>query len=319
MITIIAIAITSSGCDMMNSIKEYFSKSKEKPAVSDNTPTPAPQEPTASVTQPKEQTASSNDSGPLPADVIARIGKWNITIDQFNDRLKAIKEVVPDFNTKDSKSKNLVLEELIRQQLLVTDAEQQGLDKKQEIQDALEEFRRTVLVREVASKLTQNVDVTDEEAKAFYDQNKASMVEPPQLHVREIKTDTEDKAKAILDELNKGADFAQTAQQKSTAKDAASGGDMGILTQLPFPEMLAPLQTLEVGKMSPVFKGPDGFYIIKLEEKKEGKPLAFEDVKKDIIQNRKMFKQQQIILDYIKQLEGKYKVETNKDLLQKGE
>jgi peptidyl-prolyl cis-trans isomerase C len=295
-----------SGCDMFNAVKEYFSKSK-KPAALETT---SPSSESSEISN-----TTSQETGPLPENVIARVGKWSITADQFNDRLKAIKEVVPDFDPNDPKNKELVLQELVRQQLLVEDAEAQGLDKKKDIQEAMEEFRRTVLVREIATKLTENVEVSDAEANAFYEQNKAAIMEPPQLHVREIKTDTEEKAKAILVDLLQGKDFAETAKQNSTAPSAASGGDLGILKQLPFPEMGAPLQALEVGKVSSVFKGPDGFYIIKLEEKKEGQQLPYEKVKTDIIQNRKLAKQQQIILDYISQLEKKYKVETNKDLL----
>lgn len=291
---------------MFKAIQEYFTKSK-KPAVSETAALQGTQSEEASPAAPQET--------PISGNVLARVGRWSITIDQFNDRLKAIKEVVPDFNIDDPKSKDLVLQELVRQQLLVSDAEEQGLDKKRDVQEAIEEFRRTVLVREVATKLTENVNASEEEARAFYEQNKASLIEPPQLHVLEIKADTEEKANAILAEILQGADFATVAKQKSTAASASSGGDLGFLKQLPFAEMGPPLQALEVGKVSGVFKGPDGFYIIKLAEKKEGQPLAFDTIKEDILQNRKLMKQQQIILDHIDQLEKKYKVETNKELL----
>ena len=72
---------------------------------------------------------------------------------------------------------------------------------------------------------------------------------------------------------------------------------------------------LDVGKVSNVFKGPEGFYIVKLEEKKGGDQIPFEEIKGEIVQKLTFDKQQQIILDHVKELEGKIKVEANYDLL----
>ncbi|MFP1483026.1 peptidylprolyl isomerase [Escherichia coli] len=45
-----------------------------------------------------------------------------------------------------------------------------------------------------------------------------------------IQTKTEDEAKAVLDELNKGGDFAALAKEKSAdIISARNGGDMGWL------------------------------------------------------------------------------------------
>ena len=79
--------------------------------------------------------------------------------------------------------------------------------------------------------------------------------------------------------------------------------------------MVNELLKLKQGEVSGVFKGPEGFYIVKVEEIKGGAQIPYEEIKEDIIRNRTLIKQQQIILDYIEKLEKEIKVEINEGLL----
>ena len=112
-----------------------------------------------------------------------------------------------------------------------------------------------------------------------------------------------------------GADFATVAKESSISDSASKGGDLGFVNDVPFQEMANAILALDVGDTSGVFKGPQGYYIVKLTEKKGGKPLKFEDIKDDIKNNRLLAKQQQAILDHLDKLKKKIKVEINEDLL----
>ncbi len=294
------------GCDRFASFVDHFSSKKKQttPPIAQN----------LSSNKAVEAT-SSPAPAPLPANVLAKVGNWTITKEEFGVRLKNLKEVVPDFNTGDIASRKLVLEELVRQQLLVMDAEQNGLTNKKEIADAVEEFRRTLLVREIVMKLTKDIKVTEQEAEAFYNENKKDFTEPVQWHAREIVVETKDEASQILIELLKGADFAQMAQTRSKSKTASQGGDLGSISEASFPQMKDALLALEVGGVSSVFKGPDGYYVVKLEEKKGGQQKEFSAIKEDIIEGLTLMKQQQTILDYLNQLQQKISVKINEDLL----
>ena len=64
--------------------------------------------------------------------------------------------------------------------------------------------------------------------KARYDEEVAKFVPGDELHVRHILVETEDEAKAIIAELDKGGDFAEIAKEKSNDPGSgASGGDLG--------------------------------------------------------------------------------------------
>ena len=73
--------------------------------------------------------------------------------------------------------------------------------------------------------------------------------------------------------------------------------------------------SLEVGGVSGVFKGPDGYYVAKLEEKKGGEQIGFEEIKEDIIQSQTLLKQQQVILDHLNRLKESTTIKINEDLL----
>src|SRR5208282_4759060 len=109
-----------------------------------------------------------------------------LTTDDFNNRLNLLKQQLPDFKENDPNSKNAVLEELIRQQLLVKDAEDSDIGNTKDIKDAIEDFRKTLLVQELASRLTKDVVASEDDARSYYDANKDKFVEPTTWKVRDI-------------------------------------------------------------------------------------------------------------------------------------
>ncbi|VAX37463.1 hypothetical protein MNBD_UNCLBAC01-527 [hydrothermal vent metagenome] len=296
----ISLLVFTVGCDQISSITEYFNKPEEKKQVQ-NTP--------------DIKVKKQGNKDQLSSNIVARVGSWTISKEEFKERLEALKQVMPDYDVSDPEARALVLEELVRQQLLVEEAEKSGLAKQKDIKAAVEEFRRTLIVREVAKKLTEGIAVTDEEAKSFYEEKKDVLVEPMQWHVREIVMKTQGAANTLLIDILKGVDFSGIAKKHSSSETAQSGGDLGFINDVPFAQMANPLLSLEVGDVSGVFKGPKGFYIIKLEEKKGGDQIAFEDIKEEIVNNQMLMKQQKVILDYIEELKQKFSVEINEELL----
>jgi len=299
----LVLAVSACGCDLISSVKEYFQGSD-----GDTSAKPVSVQKAA----PAQVAATA-----MAADTLARVGTWSITIGEFNERLDALKEVVPEYDITDPEARKLVLEELINQQVLVLDAEKKGMIRQKEIDAAVEEFRRTLIVREVARQLTQDIAVSDKEALAFYNANEEAMVSPAQWHVREIVVPSKEEATELLTEILKGADFAETAQQYSIGKTASDGGDLGFIEQEPFPQMGSALLPLEEGDVSSVFRGPEGYYIVKLEEKKSGNKISFEEIKDDIIRSQVLLQQQQAVLDHLNSLKEKTEIEINEELLQK--
>lgn len=73
------------------------------------------------------------------------------------------------------------------------------------------------------------------------------------------------KAQAVLQELNSGADFAQMAASVSTAPEALEGGDLGWLNRDQLPTRFADaIVALSPGELTPIMRSPLGFHIIQL-------------------------------------------------------
>ena len=211
------------------------------------------------------------------------------------------------------------MEELIRQQLLVKEAEDSdNIGNTKEIKDAIEDFRKTLLVQEIASRLTKDVVATEDDARQrIMIRTRINLRQPVAWKVRQIVVGDEATAKSILVQILQGGDFAQIAQTQSKAANAADGGKLKpfITGKAPFDAMQTAIFNLDEGGISGVFKGPEGFYIAKVDSKTGGALRAFADVKKDLIYGLTMQKQQAIILNHLKDLAEKDKPEYNKDLI----
>ena len=156
--------------------------------------------PKKQVAAPVSQSAPQSSQripGPLPADVLVRIGSWTLTADEFNNRLNLLKQQLPDFKENDANSKNAVLDELVRQQLLVKDAEDSDIGNTKEVKDAIEDFRKTLLVQELASRMTKEVAATEDDARAYYEANKEKFTDSVKWNVRQIVASDEATAKSI--------------------------------------------------------------------------------------------------------------------------
>jgi len=275
-------------------------------------------QPGATVSAAPVSQSSQEAPGPLPSNVLVRIGSWTLTADDFNNRLSLLKQQIPDFKENDTNSKNTVLDTLVRQQLLVKDAEDSGIGNTKEIKAAIEDFRKILLVQEVASRLTKQVAATEDDARVYYEANRGRFTDPIKWNVRQIVVGDEAAAKSILVQVLQGGDFAQIAQAQSKATNAAEGGKLKpfITGKAPFDAMQTAIANLDEGGISGVFKGPEGYYIVKLDSKTDGVIKPFLDVKKDLIYELTLQKQQAVILNHLRDLAEKNKPEYNKELIE---
>src|SRR5580692_7533883 len=124
---------------------------------------------------------------------------------------------------------------------------------------------------------------TDEAMKKVYEDASKQISGEQEVHARHILVESEDEAKAVKAELDKGADFAELAKKKSKDPGASDGGDLGFFTKDQMvPEFSAVAFALEPGKISDPVKSQFGWHIIKVEEKRNRKAPDFDQVKAQI-------------------------------------
>ncbi|MBR3934393.1 MAG: peptidylprolyl isomerase [Clostridia bacterium] len=177
-----------------------------------------------------------------------------------------------------------LLEQLINKKLFLADAQKNLYEYDPVFKAELQKIKEDLLANFAITKAVENVKVTDEEAKKFYDENKASILSGETVNASHILVDTEDKAKEILADINDGKiSFADAAKKYSSCPSSQQGGSLGEFGRGQMvPEFDQAVFSMEVGQISGPVKTQFGYHLIKLESKNEAKEIAFEEVSEQI-------------------------------------
>jgi peptidyl-prolyl cis-trans isomerase C len=148
---------------------------------------------------------------------------------------------------------------------------------------------------------------SDDAMKKFYDETIKGLKPAQEVKARHILVEKEEEAKAAVERLKKGEDFAKLAGELS--KDPGSGkegGDLGWFEkERMVPEFAEAAFKLDKGGVSEIVKTQFGFHIIKVEDKRDKKPPEFEGVKEQL----KRYMVQKAQQDYVLKLREAAKVE----------
>lgn len=249
--------------------------------------------------------------------IVAKVNNIPIGLEDFNQEVEIYNANVPEdrpelkITTREQKVSYLK-NEVVRRTLLYQNALDKGLDRNEEVLTALDKTKMQLLVMELVKQVSQKVDVSSKEIEDYYNTYKEQLKEPEERQVREIVSSSEQEARDILIQLLQGGDFATLARTNSKSSSAKDGGDLGFVKlggKSPQFDSVVFSDSLEVGKISSIFKTPDGYSIIKLEGKRGGKqkPLSemWDDIKKGLV----FLKQQQAIEETIGKLSRDAKID----------
>lgn len=117
-------------------------------------------------------------------------------------------------------------EEVIAREIFMQEAQKQGLEATDDYKSQLELARQAILIRTLFENYRKQSPVTDADVQAEYDKFVAANG-GKEFKARHILVETEDQAKKIIADLNKGAKFEDLA--KKLSKDPGSGANGGDL------------------------------------------------------------------------------------------
>lgn len=178
--------------------------------------------------------------------------------------------------------KDNVLSFLIDMTIVSKAAEEKKIEDRPEFKTRLA-FAKNRLLMDNLLAVEGKAATTDEAMKKVYEEASKQITGEQEVHARHILVETEDEAKAVEEELKKGADFAELAKKKSKDPGASDGGDLGFFTKEQMvPEFSAVAFAMEPGKISDPVKSQFGWHVIKVEEKRSRKAPDFEQVKGQI-------------------------------------
>ena len=175
--------------------------------------------------------------------------------------------------------------------------------------------------RLMEAELDQQIEVTQEDARKYYDKNLQQYQKPEQVRASHIliKTDVSDpntdpnetkakaraKAEELLKQIKQGADFAVLAKANSGGPSAKRGGDLGLFAR---GRMVPPFEKtafeLEVGQVSDIVQTRFGYHIIKVTDRKEASAESFEQAKDKIIEKLTRTKRREVSKQYVESLKN---------------
>jgi peptidyl-prolyl cis-trans isomerase C len=135
------------------------------------------------------------------------------------------------------------------------------------------------LQRELAKRVTQA------KLQQRYDERIKTMPPEEEVRARHILVSTEDEAKALIDEIKKGAAFDKLAKEKSTDKaSGAEGGDLGWFKKGDMvKEFAAAAFQLKKGDLSETpIKTQFGYHVVQVEDRRTAPPPPLEEISDQI-------------------------------------
>jgi peptidyl-prolyl cis-trans isomerase C len=199
---------------------------------------------------------------------------------------------------------------------------QEGLDEELFRKELRVQHTVNALIDEVAGQ--DLISISDEEARAFYDDNPELFETGDRLRARHVlirapatatgkaATDAEARLQEARRRVVQGEDFGAVAREVS--EDAGSrgrGGEVAVFSrgEVP-PRFLEVVSALEPGQLSLPFRSSAGYHFAELLERLPSERRAFNDVREAIKQQLAARQRQQRVQDLVNDLRRKASIQT---------
>ncbi len=300
--------------------------------------------------------------------LVARVNGVNIESKYIEFRLNQILRTVPrplTVKEKTSIAKDLIEKEVVRE--LVS---QQGKKENLEIDNELidkemtslrasysseEDFTKALKARNITledikksmqidinarqllnAQIKGKINISDEEVKKYYDDNKSKFMRPEAYHTRHIlaaffppealRNQTmkelqknkeyfariaEEKIDKAMAELKKGTDFEEVAKNQSDDESSReNGGDLDFIYKGVFDASFDEAAgKLKPGEISGKIKTRFGFHVIQLIDTKPSETAPFEEMKSGIQKHLFLEEAKKQVASYVEELRKKAKIE----------
>ena len=177
----------------------------------------------------------------------------------------------------------MLLERLVDGELITEAGRKEHLEQNPELQVRLKRYEDR-LIQETYLNQAIKAAESEDQLKARYETLAKDKAGREEVHAQHILVKTEDEAKSVIAELDKGADFGELAKKYSTDSSAKSGGDLGYFGHDDMVKEFADAAfALSPGQYSktPV-KTKFGWHVIKVEDRRAGKTPSFEEAREEL-------------------------------------
>ncbi len=242
--------------------------------------------------------------------ILAKVGGLTVMESEVNEMVAALMQ--RGQNADNPQGRAMVLEQLIANKLLLLDAQKNMYEYNAEFKAQLQKIKEDMLINFAMSKALESIKpATEDEIKAFYEENKARFVAGESVSASHILVDSEEKANELLEKINAGEiSFEDAARSESSCPSSENGGNLGEFTRGQMvPEFDEAVFKMSVGEVVGPVKTQFGYHLIKLNAKNEEKPYDFEEIKSQLGDMVMKDKQHKTFQSKINQLKILYPVD----------
>ena len=239
--------------------------------------------------------------------VLAVVGGEEITQDIFDAFLQGVPREQQMY-LSNPQFREQCFEQLVALFLFAKKGEEDKIDETEEFQKVLANAKRDLMAQMAIRNLFQEVSVSEEEIKAYYDENQEQFKKGETVSAKHILVETEEKCNEILASITSGEKtFEDAAKESSTCPSGQRGGDLGAFGKGQMvPEFEQAAFAAEIGQVVGPVQTQFGFHLIKVEAKNEAEVAAFAEVKENIKRNLVQQKQNAVYGEKVAELKAKY-------------
>ena len=163
-------------------------------------------------------------------------------------------------------------------------AKEEKLNETEEYKVSMKNAERDILSQLAMREVLKKAEVTDDEVKKYYEDNKAQFKKPETASAKHILMDSEDEINNVKNDIENGnISFEDAAKKHSTCPSGQKGGDLGEFGR---GQMVKEFEdatfSAEIGKIVGPVKTQFGYHLITVTELNEGDQKSFDEVKDEV-------------------------------------
>ncbi len=209
-------------------------------------------------------------------------------------------------------AQSMAMTAIIERRLQLQEAKARGIDvSDQELKQAVKQLiqqgekidekdpasvkavrEQLTLLKVVDREVRSGIMVADSEMRRYYQEHRERFALPEEYTLSQVlikpassddSTDARRKAREVLGLLKQGESFEDVALRYSDGTNASRGGQLGLVRQGELlPAIERGIATLVPGGISDVIESPEGFHIVRVEDKKPKQFRPFEEGRQEI-------------------------------------
>ena len=242
--------------------------------------------------------------------ILAKVGTLRVTEAEVSQMIASFMQ--RGQNLDNPQGRAMIVEQLIANKLFLLDEQKNMYEYNAEFQTQMQRVKEDLLINFAMGKVLEGVKpATEEEIKAYYEENKDKFTKGESVNASHILVDNEEKAKELLNQINSGdISFEDAARANSSCPSKENGGNLGEFTRGQMvPEFDQAVFEMNVGEVAGPVKTQFGYHLIKLNEKNEAKVYGLDEIKDQLKEMAMKEKQQKAYQSKLNQLKILYPVD----------